>query len=381
MIAFAPIALVLAAAHALAFLFFGYIALLWEIGSFVTGARGAMRGFLVRLSAFDGLAMAPGLILLMLALGGGHDLRPIAQETSFLDSRLQAIFTVFRFHADGPSMALALVLALAFYVGVGVALRRGYVAIDRRMAAVCLGVAALCLLVPSNAFGVACLQFRFTPALVALTVASLRFADPMRATMARAAPALSVAATVMAMLMVAQIGLAGRHMAATHHAMLALRALLDDLPAGARVLPIADPGAPIHIADHGPSIAVPAADAYVPNLFTFTSPVGVTDAMLSQHLPGGARLDPAIVATAARAAPPADNGYWSEGYFHGWADRYSHIVHMRRPGGSLLAHKDLCLLAVNATAALYATPQGGGCAPVSTRTLGGAAALDQKPAY
>ena len=75
------------------------------------------------------------------------------------------------------------------------------------------------------------------------------------------------------------------------------------------------------------------ADAYIPNLFTNISAVTVRPEMTAMHFPQG---KPQLVETlrTRRSTPlaPAENGRWSERYYHSWPAHFTHLLYTRAPG-------------------------------------------------
>lgn len=347
---FAPLSLVLAAGHALGFLLFGYLVLLWEIGAFLRADRGNLRRFALDLATRDALAVAPGLVFLSIALLGGGDsvFRPVDAPTDILGSRVLATIAPFKFFSDPEAFIVSRVSAVMVYGGLAFALWRGLIEIDRRMHLVLAGMLALVLLLPEHLFGIWGLHFRFGPAFVILLGASLRFSgEPSRG------PAVVIGA--MAVLIALQWHNGWTKVAATDAYLGELRALLAPLPQGARVLQSFDREAPVRLANHAGALAVIEKDAYVATLFTNTSPVGVAPAMRALHLPAGRRLSLKKIEEGAGERPPvAANGVWSEDYYFDWPRQFTHVLHMKAAGGAPApALKGACLIADNAVAALY----------------------------
>jgi hypothetical protein len=325
---FAPIGLLLVVNHGLGFLLFGFIALLWEIASYARAERGRLPNFIRQLTVYDGLAVAPGLLYLALALAGSGDgaLRPVDASTDFWGSRSVALLAPFRFFCDPMSVATAILAATAVYGGAALGLWRGALRIEPRMAAVCGGLFVLMLLIPEHLLGVWGLHFRYGPAFVILLAASLRFAP--QAARARAA-ALGLLAGVVA----AQFVNGYAHMRRTDDYLSGLRAGLSALPDGACVLQAYDPGAENRLANHAGALAVIEADAYVATLFTNTSPVSVRPGMRARHLPAGEKITADDLAAAAdQPLTDSENGLWSNAYYSDWPRQFTHLLYARASG-------------------------------------------------
>jgi hypothetical protein len=346
---FAPVSLVLVASHALGFLLFGYLVLLWEIGAYLRRERGGLARFVFGLSTREALAVAPGLAFLALSFFGGDSVfRAVDAPTDILGSRVLAILAPFKFYSDAEAFMVARVSAVLLYGGVAFGLWRGAIEIDRRMHVVLAGMLALVLLLPEHLLGIWGLHFRFGPAFLILLGASLRWRQ------AHGGAAAMVAA-VFAAVFALQLHNGWSKVEGAQAYNGALRELLAALPKGARVLQSFDRDAPVRLGNHAGALAVIENDAYVATLFTNTSPVGVTSEMLSLHLPAGRRLSLGKLEEGAdKPGGPAVNGAWSEDYYLGWPRRFTHVLHMKDPGGAPApALKGACLIAENVFQALY----------------------------
>ncbi|MEQ1929936.1 MAG: hypothetical protein ABL957_05305 [Parvularculaceae bacterium] len=354
----APVSLFLVFNHALGFLLFGYLALLWEIGAFLRKERGPFAAFSLDLLTRDAVAFAPGVAVLLLALAGGGDsaLRVVDTPTDYLASRLVVLFSPFRFHSDAQSVLTAVAAAAAVYGGVACALWRGVIDIDARMKPVLAGVLALVVLLPEHLFGIWGLHFRYGAIFVVLLGASLRFRGP--------APGARVATAALVVGVLAlQLHNGWSKIAHTDDYLGEVRAGLASMPEGARVLQSFDPSAPLRRGTHAGALAVIEKDAYVPSLFTNTSPVGVAPEMRALHLPAGYRLSLGTLAAAADSPlPPAVNGVWSEAYYFDWPRRFTHVLHMKAPDGSA---PDLAGACFEAGGRFYALFRTGPCAPAA----------------
>lgn len=353
---FAPAGLFLVANHALAFLLLGYLVLLWEIASFLEKERGGARAFLVGLATRDAIAFLPGLAFLAVSVFGASDLE-IAAAASSAPWRAWDVVSLspFRYFRDANSVTTASVSALFLYGGLVFGLGSGALRIDRRMAVVCGGLGLLVFSFPEHALGISCLNFRYPPSLTILLAASVRFAPGVEKA---AAAAMGVGAAVL----FAQIYNGATNMHRVNAAASEVRAGLAVLPAGARVLPVADPAADKRIAHYIPALSVIEADAYVPSLFTFTSPVDVAPAMRELHMPSGILTEEELIDGADKALPPSENGYWSKSYYYGWPDHFTHVLYMRAPGGAGLDSEWLCPLRAGPDFVLYRVKHNADCA-------------------
>lgn len=346
---FAPASLLLLGAHALGFLLFGFLVLIWELAGAAYGPREERTTTLRRLFLVDALAFLPALFLLALALtqeGGG--LRAVDAPTDFLASRGAVLLSMFRYYGDASAVVTAFVSFAALLAGFGVGLRVGALVFDRRMAWVCAGVFALMMATPEHVAGIWGLHFRFGPALLVLLAASVRFAP-------QAGGACAIGAAILGGVLFLEVQHGAPKMATADAFHDRLRADLTLLPEGARLLQAFEPGAGLRLANHAGALAVIERDAYVPTLFTNTSPVGVRPEWRNRHLPAGRRPDLAALAAAARApAPVAANGLWAEDYFNDWPSAFTHVLYMRAGDGPAPPLEGAAALAARPGYVLYA---------------------------
>lgn len=326
---FTPVSLLLLAAHALGFLLFGFLVLVWELAdaAFISG-RDRLLAFR-RLFLVDAAAFAPALALLTLSVfSEGGALRPVDAPTDFIASRLDVLLSMFRYYSDASAVVTAVASFAAATLGFGLGLRSGALAIDRRMAVVCAAVFALMMATPEHVAGIWGLHFRFGPAFLVLLAASVRFFPG-------AKRARALGAGVLGGVLLLQLVHGGAKMAAADAFHDRLRADLATLPAGARVLQAFEPGMRLRLANHAGALAVIEADAFVPTLFTNTSPVGVRAEWRARHLPAGRLPDLDDLDSAAGApAPAALNGQWTYAYFDAWPEAFTHVLYMRAQGGA-----------------------------------------------
>lgn len=325
---FAPVSLLLLGAHALGFLFFGFLVLAFELAGAAFAAARDRDGIIRRLALVDAAAFLPALALLILSVAGeGGALRPVDAPTDFIASRLVVLLSMFRYYSDAPAVITALASFAAAAAGFGLAFRCGALVIDRRMAVVCAAVFALMMATPEHVAGIWGLHFRFGPALLILLAASVRFAPG-----AVRAPA--IGAGLLGAVLLAQVHHGGSKMAAADAFHDRLRADLAALPEGARLLQAFEGGMRLRLANHAGALAVIEADAFVPTLFTNTSPVGVRPEWRARHLPAGRTPDIPDLDRAANAPPPiAENGLWAQNYYDAWPAAFTHVLYMRKTGG------------------------------------------------
>ncbi|MEM8812933.1 MAG: hypothetical protein AAGF59_09980 [Pseudomonadota bacterium] len=342
---FAPFGLFLALNHALGFLVFGYLVLMWEIASFMQRERGTTRAFLTRLTIFDGVAMAPGLLLLLASASNGAGELPQFGMTDFaLLPKLTALWSGALFFTPFIAYAVTIAVALLVYGG----LRSGFLAIDRKMVWVCGGLLALVLLMPTSIFGIWGLHFRYPSLLIIVAAASLTFGDDIAARVKRLVYGMTGALVVLV------LANGALHMARIDGETRDLRTVLKALPVGAKLLTARDEEADLAFAPHSAGLAVIDRSAYVPNLFTNTSPVDVLPSMRALHMPQSMPLLESELADGAnRALPGAQNGHWSPTYYYGWPDHWDYLLFFRGSPTSELKMNGICPVSAGETAILY----------------------------
>lgn len=340
---FAPFGIVLVFGHALGFLLFGYLVLLWEIASYASGQRGSASGFIRQVVTKDAAAMLPGLLVLALASGGGDQLPQLGVLNFSFAQKIDAFWAAAAFFNPSLSKLVTLALACLFLIG----LRLGFLRMDRRMTWVCLGLLALIIAMPTTILGIWGLQFRYQAALVILAAASIQVRpghERLARQVAAAAAGLLAAAYVNAALQLSRIDAVAR----------SSREVLAHVPVGARILPARAEGSDPLLTFHAASVAVIDRGAYVPNLFTNTSPVGVRPEMRAQHMPQAEPLLEADLAAAAqRELPQSANGYWSPSYYYDWPNHWDYVVYFRPTPGERLSLPFLCPEAEAPDAILY----------------------------
>ncbi|WP_306132798.1 hypothetical protein [Roseivivax marinus] len=337
--------------HVLGFLLFGYLMLAYEIGRFAAGERGRLTAFLRGLVLRDGLTAVLPLALFVASLR--DRLSGLETEISGfggLASRGQALVAPFDFD---NGIAAVLVLA-GCYLTLLVAFRRGWLTLTPALRPVFWASVALVLVVPAAFSGISFLHIRFgaIPAAILLAGATL--------TPAGRARALPLGAVLIGLLAVQQVVVHER-MSFLDRAQSEVRAAVSVLPEGARVLVGADEVTPfVYRMNHAPAFAVIEADGYVANLFTNTSPVGVTERAQPLHRPQAWPLSAEELAEGARRAPStseAPNGIHDD-YFHGWPRTFDALVWFTTPGGTLPDETHLREIERHETFRLYAVARG-----------------------
>ncbi len=320
----APAAAFVAANHILGFLFLGYIALLWEGSKFAFGERGSLNRFLPMLIFRDGAAFLPGLAMIAYAFIIADDVSTYTGDMGMWSQRMTALTAGFGFFNSTLSVIAGAVAFGVFLCGLYVGLRKGVVEIHRDLAVVAAGVFVLVLIMPTHLAGIWALHFRYGGAALILAAAALRFKNPERAWKAAV-----LYAGVLGLLAVN----GASHVMRIDQSQQEIRGAMTALPHGARVISATSPDVGFEIGVHAASLAVIEADAYIPNLFTNISAVAVKPAMTAMHKPQG---KPQLIETlrAHRATPlkPAANGRWSETFYHGWPDHFTHLLYTRLPG-------------------------------------------------
>ena len=320
----APLAAFVAANHILGFLFLGYIALLWEGSKFVFGERGRLIKFIPMLIIRDGAAFAPGLALIAYGFFIADDVSTYTGDMGLWTQRMTALTAGFGFFNSTLSVVAGTAAFAAFLGGLYLGLRKGVLEIHRDLAVVAAGAFILVLIMPVHLSGIWALHFRYGGAALILLAAALRFKNPQAATKAAI-----VYASVLALLAVNGASQIMR----VDQSQQEIRGAMAALPDGARLISATAPDVGFEIGVHAPSFAVIEADAYIPNLFTNISAVGVKPDMAALHFPQGKpQLVETLRAHRATLLLPAENGRWSEDYYFGWPDQFTHLVYTRLPG-------------------------------------------------
>jgi hypothetical protein len=345
---FATFGLLLAFCHALGFLLFGFLVLMWEIGNFAAGERGSVVHLLRTLATRAAPAMLPGLAVVALGTGKGQELVHASTLQFALDQKIASLWAGSLFF----NVALAKLVAIVFGIGAWLALRHGLLSIDKRMAWVCGGLAILIVVMPTSIFGIWGLHFRYQAVLMILVAASVRLA-PGHERFARST-GLVLTGLLAAVLLNATLTMSRIDALAQ-----ANRTLVSAIPEGARVLPARDDSTNVLLTLHAVSIAVVERSAFVPSLFTNTSPVGVQPAMRRQHMPQGwPLLEDQLAASMELTLPEAANGFWSPQFFFDWPRHWDYVLFFRNAEDQRLDLPHLCEAGAHPGAILYQVAPG-----------------------
>lgn len=341
----AALGLVVAANHILGFLFLGYIFVLWESAHYAFGKRGTWKAFVPTLMIRDGLAFAPGLLVIIYAFFTASDVSTWSGDVARFGQRLPALLSgVGYFYSPLAGLAASAGIALLL-AGLYFGIRNRVVIVHKEMAVVAAGVFLLVLVMPVHLDGIWGLHQRYAGAMIIMSAAAIRFRVEVTA---------PLAAGVIAVLGAALMTNGVAHLARVDAVHSDVRSAMATLPAGPRLIMTASPAVGFDVGVHSVSLAVIEADGYVPNLFTNISAVDVAPAMRSLHHPQG---KPQSVGTLRQAAqqtlPAAANGRWSEQFYHGWPAHYSHLLYMRAPGEELEELPGLKLISEGRDFALY----------------------------
>lgn len=342
---FLPIGLALVINHALAFLVFGYLALVWELVQFFKGKRERLKGFLFQLVCLDGLAMLGGVIFLGLSIGGASDITPNSAMTYNPLQRANVLMAGTLFGDFFAAAMLTPVLLAACYISV----RKNWIAFVPDMGWVCLAFLVLVAAMPVTFLGIWGFHLRYTALLLILIAASVKIRPVLSVSRRNALAIVSVAMFTLTFTNAAY------QFRKVDHSADEFRVVLANLPQGSKLLSsFSSKEAKTAFSQHAVSMAVIESQAFVPSLFTNTSLVDVTPAMVDFHLPQFDGLSPDQLRIAASAeAIPAENGYWSLGFANDWPERWDYIVLFRTPGHPGLVDLPVCEVAAMETAILY----------------------------
>lgn len=346
---FAAFSTFLAFNHALAFLLFGYLVLLWEVACFARGERGSLPAFLGRLASKGAVAMVPGLAVIALATGQAQELADVGVTDFNFVVKLSALWSGALFFNQTLSHLVIIALIVAFWAGY----RRGIVTLDPRLAWVCAGLLVLVIFIPTTILGIWGLHYRYPAALFILVAASIRFQADGPAGLVKpvsfAAAALLFAVYVNGAFQMSKIDAQARD----------LRSVLASLPSGARLLPARHEDADLSFALHSAAMAVIERSAYVPNLFTNTSPVDVLPDMRALHMPQSwPVLEEDLAMSKDKSLPEATNGHWSGQYYYGWPDHWDYVLFFRAEPTQTLELSRLCPVAEAEGVVLYRVANG-----------------------
>ena len=342
---FAPIGLVLVVNHALAFLMFGYLALVWELIQFSKRARGPLPEFLFQILCFDGPAMLGGLIFLGVSVRNATDLPQVPAQLFDLAGKvvtLQAGTLFGNFLIAG--LVTSVIIVLCFF-----GIRNKWVEFADDMGWLCAALLALVVLMPTTIMGIWGLHFRFTALFLIVFGASVRIRQGLPKRTSKILTALCLSALFLT------YSNGAVAIAKTDQTADEFRLFLKDLPQGSKLLvSFSSADAISAFSAHGASMAVIERQAFVPNLFTNTSPVDVTPVMSDYHMPQSQGFSPDELRMIATAnVMPSANGFWSTGFANDWPRRWDYIVLFRTPDYPGLEDLPVCEVSAIETAILY----------------------------
>jgi hypothetical protein len=352
--AFAPLVVVLYLGHAFAFAAYGILVAAWECGRAATH-RPRSDAFLT-LAAAASQAL-PALALAFIYRAGAHfGTGTHTHYGTFLDKVAMVLSPLF-FPGHGLVMGL---FALVPVAAVALAPR---VRIAAGMTSVLVAAGVAALLVPSVLLNVWGADFRL-PLVVAIVLIGSASPRPNVPPFLRAA-----VLAVVALMVLLRSADAWVMLRAVDRQLTQIRDVLKDLPRGARLLVVDAAGsgktarvAPFYITGHIAMVAAIEHDAFVPFLFTGTTPVQVRPAFANAASPSAEPLSMAqLIQGASQSDPPAGPpayGYGGHAYWLGWPAKFDDVLiihfdgpqHQKLPG-HLLALRE------NPVATLYAITQ------------------------
>lgn len=344
---FAPIGLFLVANHALAFLLFGFLAFSWEVIGFFREERGSLWGF-VRQSVFLDLpAMLAGLVFIALSMQSAVDLPK--DVVPLYDFQLKAGILTAATNFNNPQLALIAFLSIAVFFWA--AIRNRWVSFANKTGWLCLAFLTLVIVIPSSIFGIWGLHLRFTAPLLIVAAASMTVTADFPA---RLKPAVTAGFAVLTILLFANAGL---RLSETHRQTLALQDQLAVVPKGSKVLGVyADLSSRTAFNSHALSFAVIERAAYVPNLFTNTSFVDVTPAMVDLHMPQSNPVFAKNLAMLAdRRAIASENGFWSKGFANDWPEQWDYLLMFKTAEQDALSDLPVCAVSATPQIIIYKT--------------------------
>lgn len=347
LVVFFPVSLFLVVNHALAFLTFGFLALAWEIASFARDQRGGRWKFVRQLVFIDFPAMIGALVFLGLSMRSATDLPQGIDPLYDLPIKFQALFAATQFQNQMLAVAIA-ALTIAFF---GLALREGWLTFASKMGGVCGAFLVLVVLVPTAIFGIWGLHLRFTAPLLIVAAASVQITPSFEKTPRQ------IASGGFALMIALAFANGGFQMAKLDGKADTLKPVLAHLPEGAKVLNVFEsPEVDSAFTSHAASIAVIERSAFIPNLFTNTSPVDVARHMADLHMPQALPvLALSLPVLANRPAAESQNGYWSQEFADAWPDRWEYLLVFKTPAFSGLHSLPVCEVSATPEIILYKT--------------------------
>ncbi len=342
---FLPLGVFLAANHALGFLLFGFLAAVWQIVDLAETKFSRVSRYLVSELPFDVFAAIGGVVYIWLSMQGAADLPRGTADFFSLEQKLYALWAPFEFQ----NTILALVLSIAAIALVCVALTRRILVFGTKMKWLTLSLLGLVILMPTSVLGIWGLHIRFSNILLIVLFAGAQFAPTVSPDFRRAGT------FILALFGAVAFANGAVQMSKTHSRSQSVRAVFSHLPDGAKLL-AAQSG---DVSDYmfvmnASAMAVIDKSAYVPGLFTNTSPVDIQPEMAALHMPQAQPLKPDYLAQASELdLPPSENGYWSLGYARGWPNHWDYLAYFKNPEQLGLMGFDLCAVQQTPQIILY----------------------------
>ncbi len=344
---FAPIGLFLVVNHALAFLAFGFLALAWEVISFAFKERGSLIRFARQCLWVDLPAMMPALVFLVLSIQGAADLPATMDPLYSPMLKTQALFAATQFGHVAAGLTAAAVLICFFWA----AIRQKWLVFADKTEWLCMAFLALLVVMPTAIFGIWGLHLRYTGLLVILAAAC--------AVPSAGFPRKAQTASLAGFAAIGAIGFANGalQMAETNALNETLKNVLSAMPRGAKLLTVySESEIETAFTAHAGSLAVIERSSYVPNLFTNTSLVDVTPAMVDLHMPQAKTPIASELAGLATRPPRASrNGYWSPDFAASWSTRWDYLLFFKAPEDHGLEGFEICKVSATPEIILYQT--------------------------
>ncbi|MEO0448787.1 MAG: hypothetical protein AAFZ74_00550 [Pseudomonadota bacterium] len=342
---FFPIGLAIVINHAIAFLLLGFLAFAWETISFAKGERGSLTAFARQCVCLDLPAMLGGLAFLAVSMQGATDLPQDVVPLYHFGQKAGTLLAATQFGHVLVALAASFSVIAFFWVGVR---QKWFVFADKAgwLCAVFLG---LVIVMPTAIFGIWGLHLRFTAPLLIVAAASI---VPTAAMTARTRSAMVAG---FSLVFAASVGNGAIHMAENDQQAAAFKPILADLPEGSKVLSVfADPEIDSAFTAHAVTLAVIERAAFVPNLFTNTSPVDVAAGMVDLHMPQSLPLLIGELDYWAQRPPAASqNGYWSPEFASGWPERWDYILLFKGDRVVDLSRHPVCAVSATPEVILY----------------------------
>ncbi len=344
---FFPIGLALVINHAIAFLTLGFLAFVWESISFAKGERGSLSTFARQCIFVDLPAMLGGLVFLALSMQSAADLPQDVAPLYHLGQKASTLMAATQF----GSVMIAVLASLSVIAFFWLAVRQNWIGFADKTGWLCAFFLGLVVLMPTAVFGIWGLHLRFTAPLLIVAAACI---VPTAAFSARAQAA---TAAGFGLVLALTLGNGAVHMEQTDRQADAFKSLLVELPEGAKVLSVfAAPEVDSRFTAHAATLAVIERAAFVPNLFTNTSPVDVTAKMVDLHMPQSL---PLLISEldywARKPAALSQNGYWSQDFASDWPERWDYLLFFRGSRAVDLSAHPVCAVAATPEIILYKT--------------------------